>query len=282
VKYDLQMYVLDDYQIPKNPIFSAKFARCLAITYNIAWRNRKSFDFFGELSPHVQRKFNDNFERHLRFHYSGWSKTRIVSADAEVAMIWFRLVYSTWERIWGYNCNEAFCEKGLLLTDGDTPEYATNNHYLSEERDQVTNEEIVDFCWTATHSVVYSATAMGFKNIYDVIPKGYVNIAEKDNILKFARKGIQLIEKSLMDKFNTGAYPDWLTNHTVFRHSECPIIFGVDVGLEVSPMEQDTSFLPNGFAMRKYLLDMSSVTIDSVTNPNPRQGITGKPEFFDQ
>jgi hypothetical protein len=107
---------------------------------------------------------------------------------------------------------------------------------------------------------LFVASAYGFKTYYHVTPSGYNDICEEGAVCSFAQKSAHVISQSLHMNFRTTAYPDYILSDRIFRHDQCDVIYGFDIGHEISAIEQNCSLVPNGFCCKRYLKQMLEVT----------------------
>jgi hypothetical protein len=218
------------------------------------------FNFYSALEIDQKRKFGLTFEKQLEFHQDRNFKTKHCMADPGTAIIYYRLLFETWKKL--YRDSLEAIERArdwvdFLEHDGV---YATNARYLIFEPNSVTNDDIIDFARRCMKNSLFVASAYGFKTFYHVTPSGYNDICEEGAVCSFAQKSSHVISQSLHLNFRTTAYPDYILSDRIFRHDQCHVIYGFDIGHEISAIEQNRSLLPNGFCCKRYLKEMLEVT----------------------
>jgi hypothetical protein len=263
VKYKLRMYFLDAVRVPQKSFFFWTHARCLSITVNMAIRKRMYFKFYAGWTIAQKNQFEICFEKQLGFHQKSDIRTKICMLDKDTTNMFFRLLFATWEKI--YHDNIVNSEPGPDENDNHefflktTDVYATNNEYLLHEPDTVTNQDIVSFVHKCMKTSLFVASAYGFKSVYGCTPKGYVDICDGGALTLFAQKATCMISKNILDNFNTESFPDYLQHNLRFGHIHCPIIYGFDIGYEITPLQENMSLIPNGYSGRKYLKELLGV-----------------------
>jgi hypothetical protein len=196
--------------------------------------------------------------RQLGFHFKSDFRSNNISADAESANVFYRLVFATWKVI--YNNGNEIRDPPVLDLLIHTSEYATNERYLHHEKSYVTNNDIVEFTKKCLKQSVFVGNAFGIKNAYQTNPKGYTNTCSVGKVTLFAKKATDMISESLHENFNTDAYPDHMLDDDEFGHRYCPVVYGVDIGHEVSPLKENCSYVTSGFYAKRYIEENIRVT----------------------
>jgi hypothetical protein len=257
------MYLLDDIKVPPTSYFCQTSARCLAITINIALRNRDHFVFFQQLPYNQKNKLSATFEKKIEFNSRSNFKAKMCMADHVTANIFFRLLYETWSLIYRNSLPTAEVEYELLEYEH---EFKTNEMYLVNEPRTVRNSDIISAVTKFTKNAVFVANAYGFKTYYNATPSGFVDICNDGELTSFAKKTTYLVSESLSDNFNKDDFPDHLIFCEGFRHDLCPVVFGFDIGLEITPLSVNCSLVGNGYAAKMYLkkiLKVKKTTMES-------------------
>jgi hypothetical protein len=269
------MYFLDCTKVPIGNKFDVVDACCLAITNNMAVTKREMYTFFKESPLQLQEQFKNTFRRQIGFQINAEFKAKHCSCDGNTAQMYFRLLNEVWKDLYlasltGNPCN--------LLIHGETA-YATNNHYLPSEVDKVTNDDLFRFSRKCLKTAVFVGNTYGIKNVYRSRPSGVCDICAEGEVTEFVLKATQTISSTLHQNFNRRAFPGYIVNDSFFRHDECPVVYGIDVGHEISPINENCSLVPNGFGCRKYLQDALDVSVLSMERSLAEYTPTGKCKF---
>jgi hypothetical protein len=257
------MYLLNHAQVPQNSIFSRCDARCLALTMNLALRKRGFFKFFTDLPFHVKTKFAATFEKQLGFHTLKDVKGKLCMADCTIGNLFFRLLYETWTKLHVDDTNGMSDRENFLEYDHD---FMTNEVYLHNEPRTVRNVDIVEFARKCLKTGLFVGNAYGFKTYYGTTPSGYIDISKEGKLSEFSQLASDRIMLSLPLNFNTEPFPDHIRFPGIshFRHDLCNVVYGIDIGHEVTPLDENTSLVPGGFSAKRYLKELLKSKIPRV------------------
>lgn len=257
------MYLLDPAGIPKTNVLEYKDSCCLAITINMAIVKCRTFEFFRTSSPQTQQRFLTAFERQLGFQSETEYRSKHCSCDGETASVFFALLTSVWERLY----IDSRIGGPSVLHNNSGGQFASNNEYLLVEKNKVRNTDIDDFARKCLKFGFFVASTFGIKNTYDVHPFGYTNVCDGKQHVMFPLKATQVISSVFHQNFNCSKYPEYLlpdldedgnidADYVEFRNDLCPLMYGVDIGHEVTALSENTSLVPNGYGGRKYLREI--------------------------
>jgi hypothetical protein len=266
------MYLLDSERVPKTNVLEYKASVCLAITINMALRKRELMGWYKQLSFQSKGQFQDAFKRQLGFQIVSEFRSKHCSCDGHTAQIYFRLLYDVWTTLYQDSLDAVTRDACPFLLYGD--QFETNNHYLLSEPNKVTNEDIVYFATRCLKTAIFVGTTYGIKNFYKTKPFGVADVCSVGKVTDFAKKGTRIISRFFHQNFRTDAYPDYIfpdrdpidntPDASDFRHDLCPLVYGVDIGHEISPIDENCSLVSNGFGGRKYLQEILKVKRDEM------------------
>jgi hypothetical protein len=208
----------------------------------------------------VKTKFSATFEKQLGFHTSQNRdvKGKLCMTDSLIGNLFYRLLYATWTKLHQDNINGMTEQDDFLEYEN---EYSTNELYLHHEPRTVKNEDIVGFAANCIKVGLFVGNAYGFKTFYSTTPSGYLDICEAGKLSEFSQLGTESIMANLPQNFNQSAFPDYISNPGInqFRHDLCHVIYGIDIGHEVTPMNENLSLIPSGYSGKRYLKEMLKI-----------------------
>jgi hypothetical protein len=269
VRFQIRMYLLDDAQIPINNCLGRKEIGSLAIMINIALENREEFEFFGTQENEKKLEFKATFERQGGFHTIDSIEPRICSAKPAVAITFFRLLHATWESIYYDDVHENTDQGGFLIYQTHN-EFATNEKYLPFEKETISNGDIKKFATKCMKNSFFVAYAYGFKNQMKKV-KSFQDISNRNSTETFTRKASIILNNEIQSLLNMmQRYPNYISRtDNVFRHDLCPVIYGVDMGHDITRLGLDEAIVPNGFACKRYIKEMLEVTREEMMASSP-------------
>jgi hypothetical protein len=240
----------------------------------MALRKRGFFKFFNDQPFHVKTKFAATFEKQLGFHtlQSKEVKGKLCMADNVIGNLFFRLLYETWTKLHADDINGMSDRENFLEYDH---EYMTNEVYLHNEPRTVINDDIVAFARKCVKSGLFVGNSYGFKTFYGTTPSGYIDISKEGKLSEFSQLACDRIMTSLPGNFNTDPFPDYIRfpEESHFRHDLCNVVYGIDVGHEVTPLEENISLVPGGFSAKRYLRELLNTKLPTVARqPNITDG----------
>jgi hypothetical protein len=235
----------------------------LLLTMNIAIQKRETFDFFIDLDIDVKTLFVNCFDRNLGFELDPITSKRI-SMTPEITTIFFRLLYLTWQQMYYEESKDVFESDDFF---DDSHDYATCDKFMPDSKQRCSNDEIYDFISDVIKKGVFVASAYGFKNVFSGCVSGFVDLSQRGGSDDFCTKGTQVLSAKVMQYLNVLPFPPFLGQDNVFKHDESDVIYGFDVGYELSPLERNRSLLVNGFSSKKWMHDSLCARKDSTRQP---------------
>lgn len=241
-----RLYVLDANRVPLNSMFTEKDLCALAITMNLCMKKKALLDTYNDLEYMERNDFDSIFERTIAFTVSG-GEVKFIKSPSTHAKYFFSMLWETWEKIHKDTTRTTVGVNNMLDFDD---EYATNNNYLPDDLNKITNKEIINFCHDIFHNSCFAGNAFGFKTSFAKKPKSVIDLQYPGEFDLFCKKSITILKKEI-HSLNMKRFHSYITDNE--RDDSCPLIFTNDYAVELTPVNPNTSIVINGFLGRRIM-----------------------------